>query len=309
MNNHVGLMRHMDFYQVGKYIRFLRKSMGMSQAELASGICTQAQISKIEKGEVYPLATTLYLIAKKLDVDINFFFEVGNSPRLDYTREVYELIRFYVDKRDYQTVWQIVKVEKRNPLFHSLTAQQFLKWHEGICCYHIEKNKEVALELLQEALAMTKSSMKVSYTEREIEILNSIGVIYFEESEYQKATEYFEIALKEHKKKTEAWNNHGIIIRILYNYAKALTRLDQFEESISMCENGIRMCVKHETMYTLGDLFYHKGFNYMCMSRYASAILEMQKAKTIFEIQQNEDFLDFIDEKLSELSQRLKSEE
>ena len=52
----------MDFSAVGKKIKELRKQIGLSQEELAEGICTQAQISKIEKGVVYPYATTLSLI-------------------------------------------------------------------------------------------------------------------------------------------------------------------------------------------------------------------------------------------------------
>ncbi|MBR8644357.1 helix-turn-helix transcriptional regulator [[Brevibacterium] frigoritolerans] len=51
----------------------LRKQIGLSQEELATGICTQAQISKIEKGDVYPYASTLYLISQRLGVDVNYF--------------------------------------------------------------------------------------------------------------------------------------------------------------------------------------------------------------------------------------------
>ncbi|MDQ7861564.1 helix-turn-helix transcriptional regulator [Peribacillus frigoritolerans] len=38
------------FFAVGQKIKELRKQIGLSQEELATGICTQAQISKIEKG-------------------------------------------------------------------------------------------------------------------------------------------------------------------------------------------------------------------------------------------------------------------
>ena len=43
----------MDFSIIGQRIRELRKSLKLSQEELAEGICTQAQISKIEKGDVF----------------------------------------------------------------------------------------------------------------------------------------------------------------------------------------------------------------------------------------------------------------
>ncbi|MED3909921.1 helix-turn-helix transcriptional regulator [Peribacillus simplex] len=49
----------MDFFAVGQKIKELRKQIGLSQEELASGICTQAQISKIERAmsiHMHPLS-------------------------------------------------------------------------------------------------------------------------------------------------------------------------------------------------------------------------------------------------------------
>ncbi|MGM0753161.1 MAG: helix-turn-helix domain-containing protein [Bacillota bacterium] len=34
--------------------------MGVTQGDLAEGICTQALISRKEKGDIYPSATALY---------------------------------------------------------------------------------------------------------------------------------------------------------------------------------------------------------------------------------------------------------
>ncbi|WP_406686207.1 helix-turn-helix domain-containing protein, partial [Rossellomorea vietnamensis] len=65
----------MDYSIIGKKIKELRQEVNITQGELAEGICTQALISRIEKGETDPNATALYQISKRLGVDVNYFFE------------------------------------------------------------------------------------------------------------------------------------------------------------------------------------------------------------------------------------------
>ncbi|MFP3340016.1 helix-turn-helix transcriptional regulator, partial [Micrococcus sp. SIMBA_131] len=84
---------------------------------LAEGICTQALISRIEKGDIYPSATALYQISVKLGVDVNYFFEIGTTPRLDYIMEVEKQLRYLRVYRKYEEMMDLVRVEEKNPLF------------------------------------------------------------------------------------------------------------------------------------------------------------------------------------------------
>ncbi|HFI2692572.1 TPA: helix-turn-helix domain-containing protein, partial [Streptococcus suis] len=52
-----------------------RLELGLSQAELAEGICEQGQISRIEKGKYNPGAELLYKLSLKLSVPMNYFFD------------------------------------------------------------------------------------------------------------------------------------------------------------------------------------------------------------------------------------------
>jgi len=104
-------VKQLDFSAVGEKIKELRKQMGLSQKELSHNICTQAQISKIEKGEVLPLSSTLYLISKRLGVDVNYFFDIDTTPRLDYVEETFRQLKAARRNTDYHTIKQIVKAE------------------------------------------------------------------------------------------------------------------------------------------------------------------------------------------------------
>ena len=45
----------------------------MSQSELCHGICSQSQISKIEKGIIYPSSILLYQLSERLGIG-NYIF-------------------------------------------------------------------------------------------------------------------------------------------------------------------------------------------------------------------------------------------
>ncbi|SDY17602.1 helix-turn-helix domain-containing protein [Thermoactinomyces sp. DSM 45892] len=288
----------MDFSNVGDNIKQLRKTFGLSQKELAEGICTQAQISKIENGSIYPLSTTLYLISRKLGVDVNYFFDICETPRLDYAQEVILLIQEYKRKRDYEKIYRIVKAEKTNPVFQTLRNKQFLVWHEGICLYYLKKNSEECLRLLKQSLDMTLSAI-VSL--REIEILNSIAIIHCEEKNFVGANKYFEKAIK-HYEVLPYKNDASIIIRIYYNYAKSLSITSEYEKSIDYCNRGIRLCRSNETLYSLGELMYHLGYNWLNLGHQVKAIQYMKESIQIFELQQNQPFIDYVVAEIANIS-------
>lgn len=288
----------MNFNSIGENIKTVRKQQGLSQKELASSICTQAQISNIEKGRIYPLSTTLYLISRKLGVDINYFFDISETPRLDYVNEVIDLVREYIRTRDYEKIERIIKLEKKNPMFQTIRNKQFLMWHEGICEYYLKKDKEKALFVLNDSLSLR---LNVKYSIREIEILNSIGIIYCEDENFCEANNYFNKAIDSYKNLNEK-ANFKIIVRILYNYAKSLTKLNCFEESIKYCEKGITICIKNESLYLFGELYYHKGYNLFKKGTYLDAIHFMNKAIQSMELLNNDTFVEYINSKIKEIT-------
>ncbi|MFE8701790.1 helix-turn-helix domain-containing protein [Cytobacillus sp. FJAT-54145] len=290
----------MDFSAVGKKIKELRKEIGLSQGELANGICTQAQISKIESGDVYPYASTLYLISERLGVDVNYFFDIGLTPRLDYVQEVAKQLRIARRSMNYQEMKEIVEMEQKNPLFfQNKRNYQLLLWHKGIYEHAMNRNIEKAIGILQEAIALTQATEKF-YSERELELMLSIGVIYFEENDLENALATYKSAL-DAIRQIPYLNEISIQTRIYYNIARVLTRLKKYDESIKYCKEGIDWCIKRESLYLLGELHYHKGYNYELQGSLSCAQQLLEKARLIFELQNDERFLKFIDGKIEKL--------
>ncbi|WP_339061214.1 hypothetical protein [Tepidibacillus marianensis] len=187
----------------------------------------------------------------------------------------------------------------KHPSFQSKIHQQFLLWHQGICEYHLNDNSIQALELMNQALNLT-ASKKDQFTEREIEILNSIGVIYSEISEYENSILYFNQAL-DHLKYIPYVTDKLIKVRIYYNLAKVLTKAKLYKRSIEICGKGINFCIKFQSFYTLGELYYQKGFNLIQTGNRNEGLEYMKKAIFIFEIQGNQLFIENIQDEINQL--------
>jgi transcriptional regulator with XRE-family HTH domain len=287
----------MDISAIGKKIKELRKLMGLSQKELSNGICTQAQISKIEKGEVSPYSHTLYLLAVKLGVDLNYFFEIGVTPRLDYVKEVEFQLKMARRNFQYQEIKQIVTIEENNPLFtHNNRHSRLIYWHKGIYEYHLNKDMGAAVLLFNKAISLTFNGM---WKEEEIEILMSEGIVYFEEGDYPKAMGIY-LQCQKHLENLPLRLDYTIDIRLLYNIARALTRMDKLSESRLYCEKGINWCVSHDQFFLLGELNYHLGYNYELEKKFEKAKFFMNRSLLIFDIQKDDKYKDYISSKVKD---------
>lgn len=285
----------MDLKTIGENIRIIRKSKKISQKRLCQGICSQAQLSRIENGELEPQATMLYFIADRLGVDINHLFSLGQTDRFDYVTDLYDLIEGYTNKHEYQNLYDLIRSEKNNPLFQNSRYQRYLSWHEGICIYYLDHNFEHALSCI-------KNSINSEFmTEQDIQMLNSIGVLYCEEYRLEEALAYFESGLHYYYK-LPVQSNYKILVRILYNYAVTLTRFQLFEKSIKECHTAVNICLKHYSTFSLGELYYHIGYNYSLIKEITNARSYYEKSLYLFEITDNTIFVQHVLNKIGELS-------
>jgi transcriptional regulator with XRE-family HTH domain len=280
-----------DFSLLGIVLKEIREHRGLEQAQLCKDICSQAQLSKIENGLSIPKSTTLYLLAKKLCVDLNLIFEMTSNERIEYVFEYKQLVRGLIRQKKYVEVYNLVKTEEDSPVFQkNIFNKQFILWHKGICLFELNINKYKALRSLIDALELTHFSDDY-FTKEELEIMNSIGIIYFENQDYYKAIKIHQKAIAFLKKDFITNNTYQITIRIQYNYAKALTRLKKYNDSISMCNEALKVCEKIETLYLLGELTYHIGYNHYLKEELENAKRYFDKAIQIFKITNKPDYI------------------
>ncbi|UTE73577.1 helix-turn-helix transcriptional regulator [Rossellomorea marisflavi] len=246
--------------------------MNLTQGELAEGICTQASISLIEKGELDPNASSLYQIAKKLGVDVNYFFHIGSTPRLDYITEVQKQVRKLRILNEFEEMMNIVSIEEKNPLFYNDPKNlQFLYWHKSIYYSEVKNDHQEAVSILEEAFALFPNKKRAT-TELEIEMMLTIGIYEFSLGNYETVIEEYGKIQKILDGTNRVLNDKSIKTRLYYNLARAHTRLGNLEESTALLNEGIDWCIECEELYLLAGLYYQIGYNYELSEDYENAL-------------------------------------
>jgi transcriptional regulator with XRE-family HTH domain len=288
---------------IGEQIRYLRQQAGLTQSQLAQGIVTQAQISNIEKGQVLPLSTTLFELANKLGVDVNYFYEQAYNLRHEYISEVKLQIRKSIRQRDYSEVEKMIVAEENNPAFKVAHNRQFILWHIGIIEYYNKGDYKSSLTTLRNALVMD-TSLNVVNKLQEIEILNSIAIIYNEIGKFNESIQIYQETFSILDKLIDV-RDHKIEIRLCYGLAKSLYKIDDFQQSISYCRRGFNLCINHELLYLLGELHFQAAQNYEKQNNLIEAANLYSKSKELFEIENKGAFVEVVKNKLNQLEKKI----
>ncbi|MEW4221565.1 helix-turn-helix domain-containing protein [Rossellomorea marisflavi] len=294
----------MDYSIIGKKIRELRKAIGITQGELADGICTQALVSRMEKGDIYPSATVLYRISQKLGVDVNYFFEIGSTERFDYIKNVERLLNNYRFKLQYDELIELVRKEEKNPIFiNHKENKQLLEWNKAIYIAEVENDKDRAISVLLDAYQLT-ADPKRAMSEREMRLQISLGNFLSLQEKYEEALEVYERVQKA-LGPSPYLHDKSIQTRIYYHTARILTRLGKYDESIHYCRKGLKWTIGEERLFGIADLFYQIGFNLEMKGELEESLPYFQKGRNYFHIQKNTKFVDFIDGKIAEVKEKL----
>ncbi|MDF9557135.1 helix-turn-helix domain-containing protein, partial [Bacillus tropicus] len=243
----------MEFYDLGITIKELRMKKNISQSELCYGICSQSQISKIEKGMIYPSSILLYQLSERLGIDPNNIFALTQNKKLKYVENVKYVMRDCTKQKQYNELYEIVKQEKNENNFQLKEDKQFLIWHEAIAIFHVNKSTKTALNLLNSALKLTLTNGDF-LSEREIDIMQTMAIFYGENKEYEKSIHILRRCLTNFNK-LDFPRDKEIKLKIIFNLAKILGHADQHEEAIKYNDMGIKLAINLNTLYLLGELY------------------------------------------------------
>ncbi|MCD8894680.1 helix-turn-helix transcriptional regulator [Mammaliicoccus sciuri] len=234
---------------LGATIKKKRSTLGLTQKQLAEGICTQSQISKIEKDEVVPLANLLYDISKRLNTSIDVLMgDMSiNSNEITIQKQIHKLLL----QRNYNEISVFIKtIDKSN---WSYQGEVFLEWIEIII--NIKLKSEIAINKL---LSLYETNINFIDNELKANILNSIGIAYKQEKNYEQAKEYFLLAKGT---LTQDVFNEDLKLKILYNLSNILFELKEWKNLYENCLEAINLSYEFNSMIVLPELIYSKNYS------------------------------------------------
>lgn len=283
--------------ELGDIIKQRRKELGMTQKELADNICTQALISRIENNDVIPKKDILDQFEERLQLgnsELNIVFSLNtNQNKID---ELTAEIREFLAKREYKSIELLLKYNQ--DLIKSckdIDDISFFKWMEASVAHQVHEESDKALEILKD-ISLTEVDNEIS-----IEIMNAIGLIYYQKKDLPTAISYFYSGMQY----IDDSVNYKIQAKILFNYALALEENDQDVQALSILISGIESLLKNDSLYLLGDFYYMKGYIFDKQNNYQEAIENFELAQTIFKIQNNNRFYDYAQISISEMTNKM----
>ncbi|MFC0561405.1 helix-turn-helix domain-containing protein [Halalkalibacter alkalisediminis] len=290
--------------EVGRKIRDLRKYYGMTQEELAEGICTQASISKIEKNdETYISAQILYLISQRLGVSIEYFFNDNEVLNISYVNEVCEQFSELIANKDYEEAYEMVKLEKNNPMFSTKRhLKKFLLWREALCINYLYGKKSEAIEMINEALLLSETTEK-NYSLEDLNIMTSKAILLGELENWEESLNLY-INILEHIKKIPFQKDRLTLINIYYNASRSAIKVNDYDQALLFCNKGILVCKQEKTFFLLGHLNYQKAECLINLNKQDKKMpLQFyKKALALFEGAEQEKYIDIVKEKINQLS-------
>ncbi|EPC8410376.1 transcriptional regulator [Bacillus thuringiensis] len=297
----------MEFNDLGITIKELRIKKNISQSELCHGICSQSQISKIEKGMIYPSSILLYQLSERLGIDPNNIFALTQNKRLKYVENVKYVIKDCLKQKQYKELYEIVKKEKNLNNFQTKEEKQFLIWHEAIAIFMVDKSLKTALDFLNNALKLTLTNSDF-LSEREIDIMQTMAIFYAENKEYEKSINILKRCLTNFNK-LDFPRDKEIKLKIMLNLAKCLDFTYQHEEAIKYLDKGIKLAINLNTLYLLGELFYLKGQYLLKIKQHnvEDVIYNWKKALFIFELTEKEYYTKTLPDQLTEIQNKKNS--
>ncbi|GEL06975.1 helix-turn-helix domain-containing protein [Salisediminibacterium halotolerans] len=268
---------------LGSTLKYLRKQKGLTQIELSNGLCTQAQISRIESGLMIPNAILCYQFIKKLGISLDYFFSLIENERSDYILDFRQQAGDMVRARDYEGLYELVTGEMTNPIFKSSYDKQFLYWHMGIAEFHFNNNYQTGIDYVKKALTQIVEEHQVHhYTAQEINILHSIGVFEHLLENHDRAIYWLRKAITIQEQYI-AEPNTRMLTRIYFTLSQALTKSSRYRDSLEAINQGIDSSLKNKTFSLLGELYHQKGFTYIFLNEEDRALTYLYKAIQLFE--------------------------
>jgi tetratricopeptide (TPR) repeat protein len=234
---------------------------------------------------------------------VNYFYDHAYNYRNDYLSEVKFQVRKAIRNRDYEMVERLIKTEKNNPIFKIAHNKQFLLWHQGIIEFYNNQDFKKSISILNEALNLEINLNVFNHRIQKIEILNSIAIIHNEIGQYEESIQIYEKAFSKLINLIDV-RDPKLEIRLCYGIAKNLYRTENFSQTINYCNRGIKQCLNNETLYLLGELYYHAGLTYDKQNKFSKAESLYNKAKYLFEIENRELFLETVLNKIKKINEK-----
>lgn len=238
-------------YNIGDVVRMMRLYKGMSQEDLADGICSVKTLSRIENGGGKVKTETYFKLMERMGRFGDRVFSCCSEEDLSYL-ELATMIKTQVSRQHYDAA-RVKLALYTDRTMMTVYEKQFCMREQAVILAGLHQiNHYEMYELLKQSLLFTITScgdepeLDYPYTEQEamiwINIANSLGRL-------DRKKEGITICEKIIKNLSKTYIEREIadklIVIALNVSAKLLGELDEFEKGIAILEKAATLCKQY----------------------------------------------------------------
>lgn len=265
LNN--GKVTYMAEYLVGELIKKLRKEKRITQAALCEGLCTSANLSRIEQGKQGLDKYLFNSLMQRLGEDPNnYFANFISVDKFEINRKMEEVIGLIMNE-EYEKVGKEVDGLEDKEYFKSKLVLQFIMFTRAAVRINLEGIDVDIIEYLLSAIEITRKNFDLDkvadyvLTRMEIDLINMIAIVYSSKGNMEKSVQILNNIVKNAESNyTDDFEKAKIHMLVMYNLSKCLGLLGRYDESVEICDKAIRIGVNNNNMRLLPKIVYNKAW-------------------------------------------------
>jgi len=268
----------MALFNANLIIRELRKAKGLTQEQLAEGICSRSTITMIEQGKRKPDWFTFSNIMKKLEVDpTQYFSDIASEDEIHIYNQI-NIANKLIGLFDYEGLKaELEKIEKDERFTHGLGYQVLLGYRSIFYSQEKYMDIDLAFKYSMEYIRLFRPNFEIEkipdyfLSDNDIKAINRLATAYNSSGDNEKAIAIRYMLLENFEKnyKVDIENSlRDTYIFTISNIARALVEeVGRYEESIQMVDKGMEMLKGSENVKAYIRLLYHKAYALMYLNR------------------------------------------
>ncbi len=230
---------------IGRLIRRFRLLKGLTQNELAEGLCSSKYIYYIEKEQRYPSINILRGIMNKLNVDLFEYFPYLDSEAPILVKEMMDEFSRCSQNSDLSGLERaITRAEKLND-FSTEPWINEVNFYKSSLVLKGNGDKEKAYETIKENIIMHGGV--ISFGERDLRNATRILIRYYNLQsmyyglieDFEKATLQYKYLYEELRSRNEIGTYQAIYISVTMNYINCLYATETYNKMLEIGEELI----------------------------------------------------------------------
>ncbi len=255
----------MAFYLLGDYIKSQRERLGVTQEELCEGICSPANLSKIENGRQGMRLSQYAALMQRLGLPVQQMNVQVTQEELEW-HNLKTKIKYKTALGQWDIEDELCELESYIKDNNKL-EEQFILFNRAVIAMEAGTAVDEVFGMLMDAIRCTYADFDVDeidsvklLTTDEILIILNIAIVFDMQGNVLKAVK-FGYFLKNYMERGRLEYDEiaKIYPLILFDLSNWIGECNRFMEALELCDEGIEYCNKHGKLNLYTELIYNKS--------------------------------------------------